>query len=130
MLRRSGWVVNHKRVEERIWRRKGLKAPVRQPRRGRLWLNDGSCVRLRPQGKNDVWAYDFVQVRTRDGRAVRVLTVIDEYTRERLAIWAQRSIRSTDVIDTLVELMMARGGPPTSARTTGRNSPPGWSGSG
>ena len=67
MLRHSGWVVNHKRVA-RIWRREGLKVPARQPRSGRLWLNDGSCVRLRPQGKNDVWAYDFV-VRTRDGRA-------------------------------------------------------------
>ena len=129
LLRRSGWVVNHKRVE-RIWRREGLKVPARQPRRGWLWLNDGSCVRLRPQGKNDVWAYDFVQVRTRDGRAVRLLTIIDEYTRKRLAIRAQRSIRSTDVIDTLADLMMARGGPPTSARITGRNSPPGRSGSG
>ena len=110
LLRRSGWVVNHKRVE-RIWRREGLKVPARQPRRGRLWLNDGSCVRLRPQGKNDVWAYDFVQVRTRAGRAVRLLTIIDEYTRECLAIRARRSIRSTDVIDTLAELMMARGVP-------------------
>ena len=110
MLRRSGWVANHKRVE-RIWRREGLKVPARQPRSGRLWLNDGSCVRLRPQGKNDVWAYDFVQVRTRDGRAVRLLTVIDEYTRECLAIRAQRSIRATDVIDTLAELMTSRGVP-------------------
>ena len=87
LLRRSGSVVNHKRVE-RIWRREGLKVPVRQPRRGRLWLNDGSCVRLRPQGKNDMWAYDFVQVRTRDGRAVRLLTIMDEYTRECLSIRA------------------------------------------
>ena len=110
LLRRSGWVVNHKRVE-RIWRGVRLKVPARQPRRGRLWLNDGSCVRLRPQGKNDVWAYDFVQVRTRDGRAVRQLTIIDEYTRECLAIRARRSIRSTYVIDTLAELMMARGVP-------------------
>ena len=106
LLRCSGWVVNHKRVE-RIWRREGLKVPVRQPRRGRLWLNDGSSVRLQPQGKNDVWAYDFVQVRTQDGRAVRLLTIIDEYTQECLAIRARRSIRSTDVIDTLAELMMA-----------------------
>ena len=81
MLRRSGWVVNHKRVE-RIWRREGLKLPARQPRRGRLWLNDGSCVRLRPERENHVWAYDFVQLRTRDGRPVRLLTVIEEYTRE------------------------------------------------
>ena len=95
MLRRGGWDVNHKRVE-RIWRREGLKVPARQPRRGRLWLNDGSCVRLRPQGRNDVWAYDFVQVRTRDGPAVRLLTIIDENTRECLAIRAGRSIRSSE----------------------------------
>ena len=73
--RRAGWTVNRKRVE-RIWRREGLNGPARQPRRGRLWLNDGSCVRMRPQGKNYVWAYDFVQIRTRDGRAERLLTAI------------------------------------------------------
>ena len=78
LLRHAGWEVNHKRVE-RIWRWEGLKVPARQPRRGRLWLNDGSCVRLRPERRNHVWAYDFVQIRTRDGRAVRLLTVIDEY---------------------------------------------------
>ena len=108
--RRSGWVVNHKRVE-RIWWREGLKVPTRQPRRGRMWLNDGSCVRLRPERSNHVWAYDFVQVRTRDGRAVRLRTVIDEYTRECLAIRAGHSIRSLDVIETLAELMTARGVP-------------------
>ena len=110
MLRRGGWDVNHKRVE-RIWRREGLKVPARQPRRGRLWLNDGSCVRLRPQGRNDVWAYDFVQVRTRDGPAVRLLTIIDENTRECLAIRAGRSIRSSEVIETLAELLASRGVP-------------------
>ena len=82
--------------------------PARQPMRGRLWLNDGSCVRLRTQRTNDVWAYDFVQVRTRDGRGVRLLTVINEYTRECLAIRAQRSIRSSEVIETLVELMLTK----------------------
>ena len=110
LLRGAGWDVNHKWVE-RIWRREGLKVPARQPRRGRLWLNDGSCVRLRPQGKNHVWAYDFVQTRTRDGRAVRLLTIIDEYTRECLAIRAGRSLRFPDVIETLAELMVARGVP-------------------
>ena len=104
LLRHAGWDVNHKRVE-RIWRREGLKIPVRQPRRGRLWLNDGSCVRLRPERRNHVWAYDFVHIRTRDGKAVRLLTVIDEYTRECLAIRAGRSIRSSDVIETLAGLM-------------------------
>ena len=110
LLRMGGWDVNHKRVE-RIWRREGLKVPAKQPKRGRLWLNDGSCVRLRPQGPNHVWAYDFVLVRTQDSRAVRLLTVIDEYTRECLAIRADRQIRSSDVIETLAELMMIRGVP-------------------
>ena len=110
LLRRSYWMVNHKRVE-RIWRRKGLKVPVRQPRRGRLWLNDGSCVRLRPERKNHVSTYDFVQIRTWDGRAVRLLTVVDENTRECLAIRAGRIIRSSDVIETLVGLMIAKGVP-------------------
>ena len=77
LLRSAGWQVNHKRVE-RIWRREGLKVPARQPKRGRLWLNDGSTIRLRPERKNHVWAYDFVHIRTRDGRAVRLLTVIDD----------------------------------------------------
>ena len=110
LLRMGGWDVNHKRVE-RIWRREGLKVPAKQPKRGRLWLNDGSCVRLRPQGPNHVWAYDFVLVRTQDSRAVRLLTIIDEYTRECLAIRADRQIRSSDVIETLAELMMIRGVP-------------------
>ena len=110
LLKRGGWKVNHKRVE-RIWRREGLKVPGKQPRRARLWLNDGSCIRLRPERPNHVWAYDFVLVRTRDGRALRLLTVIDEYTRECLAIRADRHIRSCDVIETLTEVMVARGVP-------------------
>jgi len=77
---------------ERIWRREGLKVPSKQPRRGRLWLNDGSCIRLRPEKRNHLWAYDFVMDRTRDGRAVRMLTVIDEYTRECLAIRVGRPV--------------------------------------
>jgi len=110
LLRHRGWSVNHKRVE-RIWRREGLKVPGKQPGRARLWLNDGSCIRLRPERPNHVWAYDFVLVRTRDGRAVRLLTVIDEYTRECLAIRADRHIRSSDVIETLAEAMVTRGVP-------------------
>jgi len=66
LLRRDGWGVNHKRVE-RIWHQEGLKVPARQPKRGRLWLNDGSCIRLRPEHRNHVWAYDFVFDRTREG---------------------------------------------------------------
>ena len=110
LLRMDGWDVNHKRVE-RIWRREGLRVPAKQPKRGRLWLGNGSCVRLRPQRPNHVWAHDFVLVRTHDGRGVRLLTVMDEYTRECLAIRADRHIRSCDVIETLAELMMIRGVP-------------------
>jgi putative transposase len=84
LLKRDGWRVNHKRVE-RIWRQEGLKVPQKQPKRGRLWLNDGSCVRLRPTHRNHVWSYDFVAERTHDGRPLRILTVIDEYSRECLA---------------------------------------------
>ena len=110
LLRDQGWQVNHKRVE-RIWRREGLKVPMKQPKRGRLWLNDGSCIRLKPEGKGHVWAYDFVACRTEDGRAVRMLTVIDEYTRECLAIRTARRIRSDDVIHTLTELFVLNGVP-------------------
>ena len=84
MLRIEGWGVNHKRVE-RIWRQEGLKVPERQPKRGRLWLNDGSCIRLRPLYRGHVWSYDFVASRTHDGRALKLLTVLDEHTRECLA---------------------------------------------
>ena len=110
LLQNSGWDVNHKRVE-RIWRREGLKVPGKQPKRGRSWLNDESCIRLRPQSPNHVWAYDFVLVRTQDGRSVRLLAVIDEYTRECLAIRTDRHIRSSDVIETLAGLMARRGVP-------------------
>ena len=110
LLRDLGWQVNHKRVE-RIWRREGLKVPMKQPKRGRLWLNDGSCIRLKPERKGHVWAYDFVACRTEDGRAIRMLTVIDEYTRECLAIRTARRIRSDDVIHTLTELFVINGAP-------------------
>ena len=110
LLKGAGWKVNHKRVE-RVWRREGVKVLARQPKRGGLWLNDGSCIRLRPERRNHVWAYDFVHIRTRDGRPVRLLTVIDEYTRECLAIRAGLSIRSSDVIETLSGPMAAKGVP-------------------
>ena len=89
LLRLEGWRVNHKRVQ-RIWRREGLKVPQRQPKRGRLWLKDGSCIRLRPTYRHHVWSYDFVMTRTHDGRPVRLLTVIDEHSRECLAIKVAR----------------------------------------
>jgi len=110
LLQRAGWEVNHKRVE-RIWRREGLKVPQKQPKRGRLWLNDGSCVRLRPEYTDHVWAYDFVADRTHDGKPLRMLTVVDEYSRECLAIVPGRMLKSEDVIETLADLFVERGAP-------------------
>jgi len=110
LLRRDSWRVNHKRVE-RIWRREGLRVPKRQPKRGRLWLNDGSCVRLRPDHRDHVWSYDFLLARTADGRAFRILTILDEFTRECLAMLVSRSITSQDVIDQLFQLFVLRGVP-------------------
>jgi putative transposase len=110
LLNERGWQINHKRVE-RIWRQEGLKVPKKQPKRGRLWLNDGSCIRLRPAHKDHVWSYDFVTARTADGRSFRMLTIIDEYTRECLAILVARKIKAQDVIDVLFELLIFRGIP-------------------
>ena len=110
MLRDAGWAVNAKRVA-RIWRREGLKVPGRQPKRSRLWLNDGSCIRLRPERPNHVWSYDFVEDRTHDGRKYRMLNLIDEFTRECLAIRVDRKLNSTDVIDVLSDQFILRGIP-------------------
>jgi putative transposase len=106
----AGWVVNDKRVE-RIWRREGLKVPAKQPKRGRLWLSDGSCVRLRPEHRNHVWSYDFVEDRTHKGRKYRMLNVIDEFTHECLAIRVARRLKAIDVIDVLSDLFILRGVP-------------------
>ena len=110
LLQAEGWDVNHKRVW-RIWRREGLKVPIKQPKRGRLWLNDGSCVRLRPSWKDHVWAYDFVHDRTKDGKAFRMLTIIDEYSRECLAIVTKRKLKGGDVLEALENLFIDRGIP-------------------
>lgn len=110
LLRNEGWRINHKRIE-RLWRREGLKVPQRQPKRGRLWLNDGSCIRLRPEHRNHVWSYDFVQSRTRDGRNFRILTILDEYTRECLAIDVERKLTHDDVMHRLTNLFFRRGIP-------------------
>ena len=110
LLKNEGWHVNHKRVE-RIWRLEGLKVPIKQPKRRRLYLNDGSCIRLRPEYKNHVWSYDFVAERTTDGRAVRMLNIIDEYTRECLVIRVDRKITAHDVLDALTDLFVTRGIP-------------------
>jgi putative transposase len=110
LLRNDGWRVNHKRVE-RIWRQEGLKVPQRQPKRRRLWLNDGSCIRLRPERRNHVWGYDFVAERTSDGRPLRMLNIVDEYTRECLRIHIGRKVKAADVIYELSELFIERGAP-------------------
>ena len=115
MLRSEGWQVNARRVQ-RIWRLEGLKVPRKQPKGGRLWLNDGSCVRLRLCWPNHVWSYGFVQDRTHDGRAFRMLTVIDEYTRRCLAIQVDRKLNSDKVIHCLTELFV-RHGPPDHIRS-------------
>lgn len=106
----AGWVVNDKRVE-RIWRREGLKVPSKQPKRGRLWLADGSCIRLRAERPNHVWSYDFVEDRTHEGRKYRMLNVVDEFTHECLAIRIARRLKAVDVVDVLSDLFILRGVP-------------------
>ncbi len=110
LLRGEGWLVNHKRVE-RLWRREGLKVPQRQPKRGRLWLADGSCVRRRPTYRHHVWAYDFVAERTHEGRPLKILAVVDEYSRECLALVVARRLRAMDVLETLAQLFVTHGVP-------------------
>jgi len=122
-LEKDGWRVNHKGVE-RIWHQEGLKVPKRQPKRGRLWLADGSCVRMRPQHQGHVWSYDFVADRTLDGRPLRMLTVIDEYTRECLAIDVERHLTSEGVLERLADLFVVRGTPDFISSDNGSDSPP------
>lgn len=110
LLRDAGWQINDKRVE-RLWRREGLKVPQKQPKRGRLWLNDGSCMRLCAEYPNHVWSYDFVHHRTDDGRAFRTLNLLDEHSRECLAIRVERKLNSIDVIDVLTDQFILRGVP-------------------
>ena len=110
MLQRAGWSVGVDRVL-RIWRREGLKVPSKQRPRRRLWLNDGSCIRLRPERRNHVWSYDFVEAQTQDGRKMRLMTLIDEFTRECLAIRVARRINSLGVLETMADAMLVRGIP-------------------
>ena len=110
LWREEGWTVHHNRVE-RLWWREGLNVPQTQPKRGRWWLADGSCLRRRPEYRHHVWAYDFLADRTHDGRPLKILTVVDEYSRECLAIVVARRMRSTDVLETLAALFMTYGVP-------------------
>jgi len=110
LLKAEGWYVNHKRVE-RIWRQEGLKVPSRHKKRGRLYLNDGSCIRLRPCWKDHVWSYDFVADRLIDGTKIRFLTLVDEYTRECLALRAGYNLKAHDVLGVLSDVFINRGLP-------------------
>lgn len=110
MLRNQGILINHKRVE-RIWREEGLKLPKKQIKKRRLWLSDGNCVRLRAEHKNHVWSYDFVEDRTMDGRKIRILNILDEFTHECLVAVPRRSWRNNDVIEVLAGLMLLHGTP-------------------
>ena len=110
MLHQEGWCINHKRVE-RIWRREGLKVPIKQPKRGRLWLNDGSIVRLRAEFPKHVWSYDFMEDRTHNGVKFRILNILDEFTRECLAVRVGRSLTHQIVIEVLTELFFVHGIP-------------------
>ena len=110
LLQEEGWQVNHERVE-RIWREEGLKVPQKKPKRGRLWLHDGSTLRLRPQFTKHVWSYDFMQDHTHDGKTFRILNIIDEYTRECLASRVARRFTHQDVMGCLTDLFCERGVP-------------------
>ncbi|MCP4905930.1 MAG: transposase [bacterium] len=110
LLRREGWRVNTKRIE-RIWRQEGLKVPKEQPKRGRLWLGDGSSIRRRAEHRNHVWSYDFVSDRTHDGRPLQMWTMVGEYTRGCLAIDVERRFDSENVLEGLTDLFTTRGAP-------------------
>ncbi len=110
MMRNNGTKINHKRVE-RIWREEGLKLPKKQTKKRRLWLNDGSCIRLRAEHRNHVWSYDFIEDKTYNGKKIRILNIIDEHTHECLASIPRRSWRNSDIIEVLSGLMLLKGTP-------------------
>ncbi len=110
LLRGAGWTVHHKRIE-RLWRPEGLTVPQKQPQRGRRWLADGSCIRQRPEYRHHALAYDFVAACTHDGRPLKILTLVEEYSRECLASVVARRWRSIDVLETLTELFVTHGVP-------------------
>ena len=110
LLNMEGWDVGKDRVFT-IWRSEGLKVPQKQPKKSRLWLNDGSCIRQRAEYRNHVWSYDFVSEQTHDGRKIKILNVVDEFTRECLLTLTQRRIRSGDIIFALADLFLKHGIP-------------------
>ena len=110
LLRQDGWDVGRD-IGYRIWREEGLQVPQKQPKRGRLWFNDGSCIRHRPEYRNHVWSYDFVSDRTHDGRPLKILNIVDEFTRECLVSYPARRIRSREIIFILADLFLEKGCP-------------------
>jgi putative transposase len=102
--------VNHKWVE-RLGRQEGLKVSKKPPKRRQMWLNDGSCVRLPASYKDHVWSYDFVHCRTHDGRSFNMLTLINELTRECLAIDVKKKLNSENILERLSDLFVHRGVP-------------------
>jgi len=110
LLRREGWSVNRKRVW-RLWQQEGLQVPRRQRKKRRLGTSEGGCMRLRAEYMNDVWAWDFVFDRTANGRTLKWLSIVDEHTRECLALEVGRRMTSDDVLDVLRDLFVVRGVP-------------------
>lgn len=110
MLRSRGWRVNRKRIW-RLWKLNGLKVPQIRRKKQRLGSSVNGICRKRAERKNHVWAWDFIFDRTADGRSLKVLTIVDEYTRECLAMEVERNLKSADVIDVLIELIQTRGRP-------------------
>jgi transposase InsO family protein len=110
LLRREGWRVNRKRVY-RLWRQQGLKVPRKQHKKRRLGHSDNGCVRRRPRGKDDVWAWDFIHDRTEDGRPLKWLSVVDESTRECLVLEVRRGLPAEAVIALLAKAVQHRGWP-------------------
>jgi len=111
LMRNAGWHQATPDRVRRIWREAGLKVPRQQKPRGRLWLNDGSCLRLRPEHRNHVWSYDFVLIRDAYGRKIRMLTMIDEFSRSCLAVHCARHIGANEVIEQLSSAMVVHGIP-------------------
>jgi putative transposase len=111
LMRNAGWLQATSDRVRRIWREEGLKVPGQQKPRGRLWLNDGSCLRLRPEHRNHVWSYDFVLIRDAYGRKVRMLTMIDEFSRTCLVVHCARHIGANEVIEQLANVMIIHGTP-------------------
>lgn len=110
VLRNDGIEINHKRVE-RIWKEEGLQVPKKQKKRRRVWMNDGSCIRLRPLHENHVWSYDFIEDKTANGRKFRILNILDEKSRKCIASVAKRKWTGLDVIEVLADAMMKNGCP-------------------